>query len=65
VGQALSPANRQPDLAGESASPTSVVLDRNPETGKRFGLACAEAYHYIGPAPSKVEDDVRKDAVKP
>ena len=40
------------------------VLDRDAETGKRFGLAYAEPYHYIGPAPAKVEDYVRKNAVR-
>ena len=40
------------------------VLDRDAEIGKKFGLAYAEAYHYIGPAPAKVEDYVRKNAVK-
>jgi hypothetical protein len=40
------------------------VLDRDAETGKTFGLGYAEAYHYIGPAPAKVEDCVRKNAVK-
>ena len=40
------------------------VLDRDAETGKKFGLAYGEAYHYIGPAPAKVEEYVRKNAVK-
>ena len=40
------------------------VLDRDAETGKKFGLTCGEAYHYIGRAPAKVEDFVRKNAVK-
>jgi LmbE family N-acetylglucosaminyl deacetylase len=40
------------------------VLDRDAETGKKFGLTYGEAYHYIGPAPSKVEDYVRTNAVK-
>jgi len=40
------------------------VLDRDAETGKRFGLTYGEAYHYIGPAPAKVEDYVRKNAVR-
>ena len=40
------------------------VLDRDTDTGKKFGLAYGEAYHYIGPAPAKVEDYVRKNAVK-
>jgi LmbE family N-acetylglucosaminyl deacetylase len=40
------------------------VLARNAETGRKFGLTYAEAYHYIGPEPSKVEDYIRKNAVK-
>jgi LmbE family N-acetylglucosaminyl deacetylase len=40
------------------------VLDRDAETGKRYGLAYAEPYHYIGPAPAKVDDYVRQNAVK-
>ena len=31
------------------------LLDRDAETGKRFGLSYAEPYHYIGPPPSKIE----------
>ncbi|HTX35659.1 MAG TPA: PIG-L family deacetylase [Bryobacteraceae bacterium] len=40
------------------------VLDRDAEIGKRFGLSYAEAYHYIGPDPAKVDDYVSKNAVK-
>lgn len=40
------------------------VLERDAETGKRFGLAYAEAYHYIGPQPASVEEYIRKNAVK-
>ena len=40
------------------------VLDRDAETGKKFGLTYAEPYHYIGPEPAKVEDYIRKNAVK-
>jgi LmbE family N-acetylglucosaminyl deacetylase len=40
------------------------VLDRDAEIGKRFGLAYGEAYHYIGPPPTKVEDYVRKNSVR-
>lgn len=40
------------------------VLGRDAETGKRFGLAYAEPYHYIGPAPSKVDEYVRQNAVR-
>jgi LmbE family N-acetylglucosaminyl deacetylase len=40
------------------------VLDRDAETGKKFGLTYGEAYHYIGPTPAKIEDYIRKNAVK-
>ena len=40
------------------------VLDRDAEIGKKFDLAYGEAYHYIGPAPAKVEDYVRRNAVR-
>jgi hypothetical protein len=40
------------------------VLDRDAEIGKKFGLAYGEAYHHIGRAPAKVEDYVRRNAVK-
>jgi LmbE family N-acetylglucosaminyl deacetylase len=40
------------------------VLDRDAEIGKKFGLTYAEAYHYIGPAPAKVDDYISKNAVR-
>jgi LmbE family N-acetylglucosaminyl deacetylase len=40
------------------------VLDRDAETGKRFGLQYAEAYHYIAPPAAKVDEYVRRNAVK-
>jgi LmbE family N-acetylglucosaminyl deacetylase len=40
------------------------VLDRDAEIGKKFGLAYGEAYHYIGPERTKVEDYIRKNAVR-
>ena len=43
------------------------MLDRDAETGKRYGLAYAEAYHYIGPPPAKVDEYVpnpRRKALK-
>lgn len=39
------------------------VLNRDSETGKRFGLAYAEPYHYIGPEPSRVDAYVKANAV--
>ncbi len=40
------------------------VLDRDAETGRKYGLSFAEPYHYIGPAPSKVEEYVRRNATR-
>ncbi|NWF83733.1 MAG: PIG-L family deacetylase [Bryobacteraceae bacterium] len=40
------------------------VLARDAELGKKHGLAYAEAYHYIGPQPSIVDDYVKKNAVR-
>ncbi len=40
------------------------VLDRDAETGRKFGLTYAEPYHYIGPAPNKVEEYIKTNAVK-
>jgi hypothetical protein len=39
-------------------------MDRDAETGKKFGLTYGEPYHYIGLTPAKVEDYIRKNAVK-
>ncbi|MCS6953246.1 MAG: PIG-L family deacetylase [Bryobacterales bacterium] len=39
------------------------VLARDAELGRRYGLAYAEKFHYIGPEPSPVEEYVRKHAV--
>ncbi len=40
------------------------VLQRDSETGERFGLRFGEPYHYIGPEPATVDDYMRKSAVK-
>jgi LmbE family N-acetylglucosaminyl deacetylase len=40
------------------------VLDRDAEIGRKFGLSYAEAYHYIGPPPAKVDDYISKNAVR-
>jgi len=40
------------------------VLDRDADTGRKFGLTYAEPYHYIGPEPPKVEDYIQKNSVK-
>ena len=38
------------------------VLDRDRETGRKYGLEYAEAFHYIGPEPSRVDGYVRQNA---
>lgn len=40
------------------------VLERDVEIGKKYGLAYAEAYHYIGPEPPKVDEYIRRNSVK-
>lgn len=40
------------------------VLQQDSEIGAKFSLRYAEAYHYIGPEPGRVEDYIRKNAVK-
>ena len=60
---------RLPALGADDASANReytrlFVLDRDADTAKRYGLTYAEAYHYIGSPPAKVEDYIRKNAVK-
>jgi LmbE family N-acetylglucosaminyl deacetylase len=40
------------------------VLDRDAEIGKKYGLAYGEAYHYIGAPAAKVDEYVRRNAVR-
>ena len=40
------------------------VLQRDSETGEKFGLRYGEPYHFIGPEPDTVGDYIRKNAVK-
>ncbi len=40
------------------------LLARDRELGRRYGVEYAEAFHYIGPSPSRpIEDYIRKNAV--
>ncbi len=39
------------------------VLARDRELGRKYGVAYAEAFHYIGPGKSRVEDYIRQNAV--
>jgi len=40
-----------------------ILLQRDIETGKKYGLAYAEPFHHIGPPPDAVGDYIRKNAV--
>jgi LmbE family N-acetylglucosaminyl deacetylase len=39
------------------------VLDNDKKLGEKYGLGWAEAFHYIGPAPSKIDDYIQKNAI--
>jgi LmbE family N-acetylglucosaminyl deacetylase len=39
------------------------VLDSDKKLGEKYGLDWAEAYHYIGPAPSRINEYIQKNAV--
>jgi LmbE family N-acetylglucosaminyl deacetylase len=52
------------DESANRAYIREFVLDRDREIGRNFALAYAEAYHYIGPVPAKVDAYVRDNAVK-
>lgn len=60
---------RLPILGGDDESAANayikhILLQRDIETGKRYDLAFAEPFHYIGPVPDFVDDYVQKNAVK-
>lgn len=40
-----------------------LMLQRDIETGKRYGLAYAEPFHYIGPPEDSIEQYIRRNAV--
>ena len=41
-----------------------ILLERDAEVGKKYGCAFAEPFHHIGPPPDRIEDYIRKNAVK-
>jgi LmbE family N-acetylglucosaminyl deacetylase len=41
-----------------------IILERDREAGRKYGLQWAEPYHYIGPPADEVGEYVRKNAVK-
>ena len=40
-----------------------ILLQRDIQTGKRYGLPYAEPFHYIGPPPDSVDEYIRRNAV--
>ncbi len=51
------------EVAADRAYIKEFMLDRNRRLGAQYGVAYAEAFHYIGPGASRVDDYVRKNAV--
>ena len=40
-----------------------LVLAADRALGRKYGVEYAEAFHYIGPAPSRIEDYVKQHSV--
>ena len=57
------PALGADDESANASYIKHILLQRDVETGKKYGLAYAEPYHYIGPPPDAVGDYIRKNAV--
>ena len=60
---------RIPELGDNDETAANVyikqaVLTRDSETGKKYGVAYAEPFHYIGPTPDPAEEYIKKNAVK-
>jgi hypothetical protein len=51
------------DLTAERNYIREFVLARDRELGKKYGVAYAEQFHYIGPERDPVEEYVKKNAV--
>lgn len=41
-----------------------LVLQRDSEVGKKYGVTFAEPFHYIGPPPNVIDEYIRKNAVR-
>ncbi len=52
------------DQAANRAYIREFLLRRDRELGKRYGVEYAEAFHYIGPEESAVEEYVKRNAVR-
>ena len=51
------------DDTADRAYIKEFVLGRDRELGKKYGVEYAEAFHYIGPPRSRMEDYIRRNAV--
>jgi len=60
-GQRL-PALGDDDETASNNYIQQIMLQRDIETGKRYGLQYAEPFHYIGPEPDFVQEYIRRNA---
>jgi hypothetical protein len=51
------------DDTADRAYIKEFVLARDRELGRKYGVEYAEAFHYIGPGKSRVEDYIKQNAV--
>jgi LmbE family N-acetylglucosaminyl deacetylase len=52
------------DATANRAYIKQFVLEHDRELGKKYGVAYAEGFHYIGPEKSGLEEYIRKNAVR-
>jgi len=51
------------NLSADRAYIKEFVLQRDRELGKEYGVEYAEAFHYIGQRPSRLDEYLRQNAV--
>ncbi|MBI3210517.1 MAG: PIG-L family deacetylase [Candidatus Solibacter usitatus] len=52
------------DVTADRAYIKEFMLARDRELGKKYGVAYAEAFHYIGTRPDRVQEYIKKNAVR-
>jgi hypothetical protein len=57
------PVLGETDESANTAYVKHILLQRDIETGKKYGMAFAEPYHYIGPPRDAVGEYIRRNAV--
>lgn len=51
------------DATANRAYVKHVVLEHDAQLGKKYGIGYAEAFHYIAPEPSRLDELIKQDAV--